>query len=287
MKKDIILFVTIFLILALLGGGTYALWSWNSTSNKIVGFNTSSSIESFIMYDAGSSHFVGNFQPSLDYCYYYDNKDEIYKNNNYHNTIKIGKISSALDMVLVSSIKLQINSIGTKIKDSNAVKWVVVEGEHVTFNESSSRPTCSSSVVAQGTFNGADNNSVLTLTSNQFVPLSLKSYTVYIWVDPSAATSSLAGETIDVNLWTQVDQLVAWYADVDMDGEIDATDYELVARFSSGLDLKKAQQLRNADVNGDGKVDNVDVQLVLRQISGYVECSSYWPVSPCPIFTIS
>ena len=47
-KKDIILFASIFCILSLILGSTYAYWSWQSGTNKSVIFNTSKSIAEYI-----------------------------------------------------------------------------------------------------------------------------------------------------------------------------------------------------------------------------------------------
>ena len=46
-KRDIILFVSIFCILSLIAGGTYAYWSWDSGTNNSVVFNTSKVLKLF------------------------------------------------------------------------------------------------------------------------------------------------------------------------------------------------------------------------------------------------
>ena len=74
-KKDIILFISIFCVLGLIVGGTYAYWQWESSETTPVVFNTVMDIDDYIYYDGGESHFVGNFQPSDDYCGGKENAD--------------------------------------------------------------------------------------------------------------------------------------------------------------------------------------------------------------------
>lgn len=274
MKNNVLLFVSIFIALLLVSGGTYAYWRWVSGENKEIGFNTLASIEPYIVYNEGDSHFVGNFQPSDSHC-----SDSIY------NTISLNKTTDATEMMLVSSIKMDVNAIGTNISNSDSVYWVV--------NEGTSCASSLSDALAYGTFQKNDNNETLTagdtltLTTNQFVSTTSQSYTVYIWIDSSGSNSSLSGETLDVNIWTQIDQVAAWYGDVDFDNVINFTDQMVINNIAGGSRAYSAQQIKNADVNGDGVVDDIDGQLVSRRLSGSRECEGYWPLSPCPIYTIT
>lgn len=256
MKKDIILFIVIFTVLLFVGGGTYAYWSWVSDERKEAGFVTSSSLEQYIRYDAGESHFVGNFQPSDSYC-----------NDSIYNTIKIGKTSAAKEMMLVSSIKLDVNSIGSNISSSDNVYWVVISGES---------STCSSRKIASGTFKGVKKGDVLTLTTNRFVYTEdvVETYTIYIWIDSSGSNASLSGETLDVNVWTKIDQVAAWYGDLDFDALYTTNDTFLISNHLSGKSLLTGQALKNADVNIDGIVDETDATLIRKAVAGSIVLGS-------------
>lgn len=193
-KKDIILFISIFCTLALIAGGTYAYWGWQSNTNKSVVFNTSKGIEDYFVYDAGTSHFVGNFEKSTNYC------------GGMSNTISFRKKSEVANETLSASIKMDVNYIGNNIKQSNAVKWVLVEGNS----------SVCSGYIDTGTFNGIEKNTTIDLLdvdnsgkveADEVIEVETtdKVYTIWIWIDSSLATDALSGETIDVNIWTYVD----------------------------------------------------------------------------------
>lgn len=188
-KKDIILFVSIFCILALIVGGTYAYWQWESadSQNPTVVFNTIKDIDDYIFYNAGDSHFVGNFQPSSNHC------------GGKGNTIRFGINSTAPDEmketgILTATIKMDINKISSVISSSSYVGWAVTSG-----NEKA----CSTTPLASGSFNGKSVGT-MTLYSDIVMSQSDSIYTVWVWVN-SAAGNTLSGETIDVNIWTQID----------------------------------------------------------------------------------
>lgn len=190
-KKDIILFVTIFCVLALIVAGTYAYWQWESDSNQnpSVVFNTVEDIDDFIYYDGGNSYFVGNFQASNSHCGGKGNALTFYVKNNAPEQLK-------RTGYLTATIMMDINSIASAISDSNYVKWAVTEGN-----------SCGSPL-EQGTFNGKSANSTITLLSGIAMSETVSKYTVWVWVDSaggSASLNNLAGQTIDVNVWTQIE----------------------------------------------------------------------------------
>ena len=183
-KKDIILFVSIFCVLALISGSTFAYWGWQSDTNKSVVFNVSSGIEEYITYDAGESRFVGNFQPSSNHC------------GGKSSTLSFSKSNEVAAETLLATIKMDINSIQTNIRNSQYVKWSVTSGDS----------TSCGTALATGTFYGKNSGDVITLLADQEITTATKMYTVWLWID-SAGTNlgSLSGETIDVNIWSQID----------------------------------------------------------------------------------
>lgn len=191
MKKDIILFTTIFLILTMMVGGTYAYWQWVSAGETTVVFNTvSGDLSKYVNYDAGESKFIGNFQPSGNYC------------GGMSNTITFSKTIEAQTQRLVATINMDVNSLGEVIKSSDSVYWVVTSG---------GTSLCTGNLndaVSYGTFNGVLDASTLELASDIEITTSSKQYTIWIWVKNTGTDiNDLAGNTLDLNIWTYIDML--------------------------------------------------------------------------------
>jgi len=189
-KKSLVILSAVFFVLLFVAGGTLAYWIWKPEANKNVVFTTSG-IDDYIVYDEGDSHFVGNFQPADSFC------DSI------STTISLYKTGEASGIDLRASIFMDINSIGTNIAASNDVHWVITEGNStVTCDEG----LTSGSVINSGTFNGKAASDIITLASDLVVTLEEKQYTVWIWIDATGDNlASLSGETVDTNVWSQID----------------------------------------------------------------------------------
>lgn len=199
MKKDVILFVSIFLVLLLISGGTYAYWTWRSDTSKSVVFNTSKGIEEYILYDAGDSYFVGDFQPSSSFCDGMSNTLSFSLNTE---GASAGELAQLNKGILVDTIKMDVNFVGSNTSSSNAVYWVLTSGDSSTCTGNLN------SAIDYGTFNGVNSGDVITLLDKEEITTSEKIYTVWIWIDSSGSNlSSLSGETIDVNVWSQIDML--------------------------------------------------------------------------------
>ena len=116
-KKNIILTVlVVFLIGLIITGGSYAYFAWAGGTNKNIIFNTASNLKDDIVYDEGESQFVGDFKVSNTY------------NQGIHSTISLYKTSEAANVNLLATIHMDINAIGTNMKKSTALKWVVTQG---------------------------------------------------------------------------------------------------------------------------------------------------------------
>ena len=204
MKKDIILFVSIFLVLSMIAGGTYAYWQWINDENTTVVFNTVKGIDEYIYYDAGESHFVGNFQPSTSHCGGEGSTASFYIRSNAPDEVKEKDASGK--GILYTTLNMNINAIHSDIASSNAVKWAVTQG---------GTSDCGTAL-ASGNFNGTSAGSTITLLSDLEILdqatcgtapniSSNCKYTVWLWVDSNGSDSSLSGKTIDVNIWSQID----------------------------------------------------------------------------------
>ena len=205
MKKDIILFTAIFLVLSMIAGGTYAYWQWVNAENTTVVFNTTKGIDEYIYYDAGESHFVGNFQPSSNHCGGESNTVSFYIKNG--SPAAVTEKDASGHGVLYTTLMMDINAIDASIASSSAVKWTVTQG---------SSNDCGT-VLASGNFSGKTSGSSFKLVDNleifeqsvcgsgNSISSSCK-YTVWLWIDSTAGgLSSLSGKTIDVNIWSQID----------------------------------------------------------------------------------
>lgn len=192
-KKTMVLFFTILCFILLLVGGSYAYWSWNSDKDKNLVFNTAKGLEEYIIYDEGDSYFIGNFQPVDSFCL------------SAHNTISFYKTEEAANVSLLASVKMNVNSIGENSSLSNDVYWIITSGDsNIDCNDGLN----SSNVLNYGSFNGMSSGDVITLLSDEEVTLTEKKFTVWIWIDNASANlSSLSGETIDTNIWTQIDMI--------------------------------------------------------------------------------
>ena len=185
-KKNILIVIAIFLIGIVITGASYAYWTITSDVNKNIIFNTANNLKKYVVYDEGESKFSGNFEVSNSF------------NNGLHSTISLYKKPEVANLTLLATIHMNINSIGTNMQQSSALKWVVTSGTSSNIG----------SVLASGNFIGSKNNDVLDLVTNLEVTTSETFYTVWIWLDANANPSDkLSGETLDTNVWTEITQL--------------------------------------------------------------------------------
>lgn len=200
MSFSLRLIIAVVLSVLLVAGGTFAYWRWVSDTAKNVVFSTVDNIEDYINYDEGMSYFIGDFQPTFSFC------------QSAHTTLTFSKKELGKDIKFVATIHMDVNAIGDHIKASDSVHWVVTTGDD---NIGCNRGLDSPQVIEYGTFNGREAGSSFALTSDVELLLttSEKKFTVWIWVDSFASDiSNLATETINVNVWTQIDMLDNMYS---------------------------------------------------------------------------
>ncbi len=183
-KKITIITIVVFVVGLIIAGGSYAFWSWSGNVNKNVIFNVASNLKNYIVYNEGESAFTGEL-----------NVSNSYQTNSIHSTISIYKTTNAN---LLATIHMDVNQIGSNMKQSTALKWVVTDGN-------SSNP---GTVLAKGNFIGTNNGDTLTLVPDINITTTETFYTIWIWLDASQNPSSnLSGETLDTNVWTEVNQV--------------------------------------------------------------------------------
>ena len=185
----IAIFICLFVLLTLIG--TYAVWIWRSEVNKDVVFNTSKELQEYIVYDAGDSKFIGDFQIANSFC------------ESQHTTLSFYKTEEAANVPLYATINMKINSIGANISSSSDVYWILTKGDS---NIICTEGLSSLNIVDYDNFQSATDNDSLTLKANIPVTTDKQEFTVWIWIDANGSNlSTLTGETIDVNIWTQID----------------------------------------------------------------------------------
>ena len=187
-KKTVILIIIVLFMGLLVSGGTYAYWSWTSNSHKNIVFNTAKELKDYIVYNEGNSSFIGNLKASNSF------------GQGIHSTISIKKKndSDIANVDLVASIMMDINSIGTNMKQSSALRWFVTSGDSINGGD----------LLAQGNFIGTNSGDTLTLYPSIEVTTTEKEFTIWIWLDASKNPDELlTGEALDTVVWTQVDQL--------------------------------------------------------------------------------
>ena len=181
-KKIVLLTIVVFLVGIIATAGNYAFWSWTSTVNKNVVFNTAGNLRNYVVYNEGESQFSGELNPGNTYT------------TGIHSTISIYKTT---DVSLLATIHMDVNRIGEAMKKSPALKWVVTEGTSTNVGN----------ILAQGNFVGVNGGDTLTLVPDINVTTTEKFYTIWIWLDSSLNPSSdLSGETLDTNVWTEINQ---------------------------------------------------------------------------------
>ena len=181
-KKTVLMIIAIFLMGLIIIGSSYAFWVWNSNTNKNVNFSTAD-LKNYVIYDDGESTF----------------DDSLEVDSPIYATIAINKNSNATD--LFASVYLSIDSIGTNMRNSPALKWKVTSGGDTTFNNTA---------VASGDFIGTADGDTILLMLNLPVTLLTNNnptkYTVWIWIDSSEDYSNLSGEKLDAKIWTEINQ---------------------------------------------------------------------------------
>lgn len=264
-RRDIILFTAIFCVLSLIVGSTYAYWQWRSTNEKFLVFNTSRAIKDYIIYDEGDSHFVGDFQPTSNYCGGMSNTLSFSLNAANMSSQELEQLGQG---ILVDTIKMDVNFIGSNISSSDDVGWVLVKGD-------STNCIVGSNIVNEGSFKGVSNGDVITLLSNQPIIEDIQTFTVWIWISNSGNDLvSLSGDTLDVNVWSQIDMLdaslnVSKAAGLyDVDGNYTSWD-DLVANGDivvSGTEIVSA----NTSLSGDLVIPRVITEI---STNAFYQCS--------------
>lgn len=194
-KRKFIIIVAVILSILFVAAGTYALWVWNSSINKNVVMNTITGIGKEIIYNEGDSKIKEGFKPTSNFC------------EAEYTTISFYKSGSLAHIDVNAVINMQLKSIGSNMKSSSSVYWIVTAGNNEDISDCSAGLN-SSSILSYGNFNNVSSDSSVELLTNISVLNEPKEYTVWLWIDSAAENlDSIFGETIDIDLWTQFEVL--------------------------------------------------------------------------------
>lgn len=179
MKKKTSLIVSIFVFLLLIVGTTTALFVWRS-SNTNVNFSILD-FGAYINYEKGTDILSSSNQQL--------NASSTYTGG-ISTTIKLWKTNSTYQ--IYGHIYLDVTSIGTNLKASDALKWVIVSG---------------GSVLNQGSFYNINSGSTISLKLNIPLQTTEQSFTIYIWLDETKLTTfDIENEIISTRIKAEATQ---------------------------------------------------------------------------------
>jgi len=189
MKQNFKLILIVLLMGFMVTAASFAYWTWYSPVNKNIVFNTAAGLSDYVIYDEGESKFVGDFQVGSSYL------------NGIHSTVSISKSDKAINTELYATVNMTIDEIGEVMKVSNALKWTITTGDSDEEN-----PV----ILNSGTFYGKNKDDVVRLYSPIVLTTDIQKFTVWLWLDEAENPSEeLTGETVDVRIWTQIDQALS------------------------------------------------------------------------------
>lgn len=185
--------VIAFIILLL--SATYALYKWNSNTDKKTDINltVSRDISKYINYNAGNS-ILETSNTSLEAGFDYT--------SGISSTIEFWKTTSASNKDIYGHLYLTIknmkNASGTSTSDTNIAKTTTVKWAITTYNVNNTTET----YIDGGNFYGKSINDVIELDTNFPLNSYQTYYKVYLWLDVGAIdkTNSVEGEILKTEI---------------------------------------------------------------------------------------
>lgn len=195
-NKIVISIVAVALIIALVGGGTYAYWTWQSANNTVVNFTVTGGTMSI---DGGGNITTKSLAPAqcTNTTYAIQRKVKVMATN---------ETSSAM----TGTIQLKVNSL-TVASGHNAlnatnkasIKYALVSVTEAQYEASSftkTGDTCATGAAATGNFGSYSTGGTITLLNNLSVPANSSNnafyYELYLWIDKSYTGTATTGTTV-------------------------------------------------------------------------------------------
>ena len=171
MKKDkLFMIISISLLVICIIGSTYALY--RGILSKKLGVNTTThGLDYYINYVKGNDIDSSTLNPSPDYTGGSSSDIEFWKKNDTYD--------------IYGKIELTVNTIGTNLSNSPALKYSVINN---------------SEVLSTGSLQGTTAGSKITILENLHLKTTKQIYTVYIWLDNNEELGDISDEPLSISV---------------------------------------------------------------------------------------
>ena len=150
--------------------GTYALYKAQLSKN--IGVNTTThGLAYYINYVKGTDITAATLNPSTSY------------EGGASSDIEFWKKDDSYD--IYGKIELTVNTIGTNLKNSPALKYAVVNNGNV---------------LKEGSLKGTTSGSKVTILKNLYLEQTKQIYTVYVWLDNSEELGDISNESLSISV---------------------------------------------------------------------------------------
>ena len=158
------------LVITIIVSGTYALYKAQLSKN--IGVNTTThGLAYYINYVKGTDITAATLNPSTSY------------EGGASSNIEFWKKDDSYD--IYGKIELTVNTIGTNLKNSPAIKYAVVNNGNV---------------LKQGSLKGTTSGSKVTILKNLYLEQTKQIYTVYVWLDKSEELGDISNESLSISV---------------------------------------------------------------------------------------
>ena len=158
------------LVITIIVSGTYALYKAQLSKN--IGVNTTThGLAYYINYVKGADITAATLNPSTSY------------EGGASSNIEFWKKDDSYD--IYGKIELTVNTIGTNLSNSPAIKYAVVNNGNV---------------LKEGSLKGTTSGSKVTILKNLYLEQTKQIYTVYVWLDNSEELGNISNESLSISV---------------------------------------------------------------------------------------
>ena len=158
------------LVITIIVSGTYALYKAQLSKN--IGVNTTThGLAYYINYVKGTDITAATLNPSTSY------------EGGASSDIEFWKKDDSYD--IYGKIDLTVNTIGTNLSNSPALKYAVVNNGNV---------------LKEGSLKGTTSGSKVTILKNLYLEQTKQIYTVYVWLDNSEELGNISNESLSISV---------------------------------------------------------------------------------------
>ena len=246
------------LVITIIVSGTYALYKAQLSKN--IGVNTTThGLAYYINYVKGTDITAATLNPSTSY------------EGGASSDIEFWKKDDSYD--IYGKIELTVNTIGTNLSNSPAIKYAVVNNGNV---------------LKEGSLKGTTSGSKVTILKNLYLEQTKQIYTVYVWLDNSEELGNISNESLSISVDctaslkeepTAADTITKLYADAE---KTVVTNNNIEYNMASSLSLMN-DRLGGTTTDLDG--GNIRYYGASPNNYVYFNCTSY-PSTGCEVWRI-